>query len=693
MDLSTRGRRSYLARIRQVSLASELRRLLDRERELNGFLEQPPVAETDTEPPPSALHALHNGDVLDGRYEIHNFIAAGGMGEVYRAFDREVRQFVAVKTLRPEIAQPVFMARLRREVQLARRVTHANICRLHDMGRAAMAEGGEIVFITMELLEGRTLAEIVRERPLNFEDGLNIAIQVISGLSAAHESGVIHRDLKSGNILVTCGPAGEKRAIITDFGLAREMEAPANETVSVFGVNAVVGTPAYMSPEQFEGAQITTASDIYSLGVVLFEMISGRLPIENSSPLVIGLRRLREPAPDIRTVAPEVPDVWATAISACLERNPLHRPRSAAEVERMLRGEVRSSGRISRRVAWATGLGALAAAGVGIPLLLRDPRVMSPEAQRHLNLGLEFAKRRTKESLANAVDEFHNAVQLEPAYGDAWSGLADAYSAMANYNFMPPRAGLDQARDAAGRAVQLSPGSGRAHGAMAYVMSIDVRRWLEAGPYFEQSVGLSPRDPLVRLWYGAWLGKKGQVAAALSQLDAGLEQDSASLALHHQRAVEYFWAKRFPAFLAEARELVRLQPYEAESRLILARALEWSGRFDEALKICDEAEKYGYSVAAVCNRGCVESAAGNLAEAEQLAAQVYDHWRKNPFETLLLAQLLSRLRGPQEVLEVLNTGYERDDSTILASWASPYLEKWRQDSGFQTFFRKLGLPV
>lgn len=689
LDLSVQGRRGYLARLRQRSLAAELGRMLDREGELEGFLE--PVPSGDEQPSPP-VRALQPGDVLADRYESGEFVGAGGMGEVYRAFDREMQQWVALKTLRPELAsQPTLIASLRKEVRLARRITHPNICRLYDVGRAETRGGQAIIFFTMELLEGRTLAEIVREQPLPPQDAVHLACQIISGLAAAHAAGIIHRDLKGGNIIVTTDAGGVGRAVITDFGLAREQEAPVRETVTAFGPNSIVGTPAYMSPEQLEGRPATSASDVYSLGVVLFEMVSGRLPIENNSPLVIALRRVSEPAPDVRTVAPDAPAEWAAAIHACLERNPSNRPRSASEVEQLLRGEGGPRRRFSRRSAIGATLG-LAATAAGLQLATRNrARPVAPEAKRHYEVGQVFANRRTTDNLANAIKEYDAAVKIEPSYADAWAGLADAYSAMANYNFMPPREGLDKARQAATRAVELSPDSGRANGAIAYVISIDLRRWLQAGLYFERAVRLNPQEPLIRLWYGAWLGKRGQPAAALAQLNAGLERDPASFNLHHQRAVEYFRARRFPEFLAEAREVVRLQPYEAGAHLSLGRALEWMGRFDEARKSCDNAAKFGYTPAAICGRACVEAAAGNLPEAERLAVTVYQYWKNGPFETLSLAQLFSRLRGPDDVVAILEEGYGRDDSTVLGAPASPYLEKWRQEPSFRAFLGKLGL--
>jgi tetratricopeptide (TPR) repeat protein len=461
------------------------------------------------------------------------------------------------------------------------------------------------------------------------------------------------------------------------------------EIATSFGLNAVVGTPAYMAPEQLEGKPVTTAADIYSLGVVLFEMVSGRLPVEASSPVGIALRRIREPAPDVRTLAPEAPKRWAMMVSACLERNPSHRPPGAEAVRQMLLGQAKPRRvRPSRRAVLITSA---AAATASLPFLLRtSSRIIPPQAKMHSELGQEFAKRRTKDGLAQAVVEFETAIRIAPDYGDAWAGLADAYSAMANFNFIDPRKGLDKARQAAERAIQLDPESGRAIGAQGYVMSIDLHTWSKAEAYFLKAIRLSPRESVVRLWFGAWLGKRGRFNEALAQIESGLQQEPASFAIHHQKAVELMHARRFPAMLAEAREVVRLQPYEGTAHLTLARALEWSGRYEEALACCVRAESLGSSMAALAARACIMAAAGRQREANNWTDQVYEFWSKTPFETLLLAQLLSRVRGLGEVLTVLDGGYKRGDSTILGAPTSPYFEKWHNEALFQAFVRRLG---
>ena len=692
MDLTLGSRRAFAAQVNPPSLGADLGRLLDHGDVAPTFLgttrpfQHPSCHGTPT-------HVLKIGDVLEDRYEVEEFIGHGGMGEVYRAFDRLIRQQVAIKTLRSELASdPVLAARLRREVQLAWRVTHTNICRLYDIGHFKRNDDGEVVFLSMELLRGETLSEFLRDRPVPIELATEIASQITAGLAAAHSAGIIHRDFKSANIFVTRDPGGSTRAVISDFGVAQEATPVFGENATAFGLSAIVGTPAYMAPEQLEGKPVTTAADIYSLGIVLFEMVSRRLPIEEASPVGIALRRIREPAPDVRDLAPDVPRRWAMTIAACLERDPSKRPQSAESVREMLLGEVNPPRpRLSRRDILITAASGLGTAAACLAIAFRtNSRPISPEARTHYELGLEFAKRRTEENLSQAVAEYEKAVKIEPDYAAAWAGLADAYSAMANYSFTDPKQGLEKARHAADQALLLDPRSGLAMGAKAYVTSLDFRSWQKAEPYFRNAVQLTPHQSLIRLWFGAWLGKRGRFDEAIAQLDAGLAQDPASFALHHQKAIELMLARRFSEMLAEAREVVRLQPYEGEAHIILARALEWSGLYEDALACCAKAENLGNSAVAMCSRGCIEAAAGRFRQANELADKIYDFWTKNPFETLQLAQLFSGVRGLREVLGVLSVGYDRADSTILGVPTSPYFDKWRREPDFKAFLRKLG---
>lgn len=270
--------------------------------------------------------AFEPEEIVAGRYRIVRFIARGGMGEVYEAEDLELHDVVALKTILPEVAEdPNAVERFRREIQIARKVTHPNVCRVFDV---AYGESG-VMFVTMELLAGETLRQrIVQSGPLSTSDALPIARQIADGLAAAHRAGVIHRDLKSGNVMLVA-QNGETRAVITDFGLARA-SIVGDRTITNTG--EMLGSPGYMSPEQIEGQTLTPATDIYAFGVVLYEMVTRSHPFEAETTLASVLKRLREPATSPRAHVPDLDPAWEHAILRCLEKNPDDRFTDARDV-------------------------------------------------------------------------------------------------------------------------------------------------------------------------------------------------------------------------------------------------------------------------------------------------------------------------------------------------------------------------
>src|SRR5688500_10474744 len=210
------------------------------------------------------------------------------MGELYEAYDLELNEQVALKTIRPEIAANERMTqRFRREVQLARRVTHPNICRIFDLFQHRPPAGPAVDFITMELLEGETLADrLKRAGRFTPDEALPIISQLASALGAAHAVGVVHRDLKTSNVMLLPGDGrAAPRAVITDFGIAHRLAATAVEGATTAFRGEVLGTPDYMAPEQIEGARITPATDVYSFGVVMYEMLTGVRPFVEDTPL------------------------------------------------------------------------------------------------------------------------------------------------------------------------------------------------------------------------------------------------------------------------------------------------------------------------------------------------------------------------------------------------------------------------
>lgn len=277
--------------------------------------------------------SFNTGDVLAGRYLIARFIAQGGMGEVYEAEDLELRERVAVKVVRPEVARDVSaIDRFKREIQLARKVTHPNVCRIFDVCHHPLPQGGTVTFLTMELLDGETLSDhLSRNGEMSPQQALPIVHQLTEGLQAAHRVGIIHRDFKSQNVVLESTDDGV-RAVITDFGLARGEAADDAFGVSLTIANAVIGTPAYMAPEQVEGGTITAAADLYALGVVLYELMTGEVPFKGENALSTATKRLHEAPPSPRVHRPQLDSVWERVILKCLAREPNDRFGSAPGV-------------------------------------------------------------------------------------------------------------------------------------------------------------------------------------------------------------------------------------------------------------------------------------------------------------------------------------------------------------------------
>jgi len=277
------------------------------------------------------------GTLLLGRFRVVRLLGTGGMGEVYEAEDLELREQIAVKTIRLSHASDTSMLdRLRKEVQLGRRVSHPNVCRLFDVFRVTLpptADSPSIdcAIVTMELLRGQTLADHIRDDgPMSLDAALPIAQQIAEGLQAAHEAGVVHRDLKSANVFLA-RDGSVTRAVITDFGLATTVaNEGANWELSVTG--AVIGTLAYMSPEQLRGEPATPRSDIYAFGIVLYEMVSGVLPFRALTPMAAALKRVNERPEDLRRYLPDVSAPWHATIHRSLAMEPEKRFANARDV-------------------------------------------------------------------------------------------------------------------------------------------------------------------------------------------------------------------------------------------------------------------------------------------------------------------------------------------------------------------------
>ena len=330
-----------------LELESSVRRLLRADAQAENYLDTSALAKLASESLDQTSPPFTSGDILKGRFRILRHVGQGGMGDVFEAFDEELDVRVALKAIRAEISSnKEALEMFRREVRTARSITHPNICRTFDLDRGPVSKGNrlgeEFWFLTMEFLEGETLAaRISRSGPLHLDEASSVARQIVSGLDAAHRMGVIHRDIKPGNIMLSLSRWDESgpRAVIMDFGLARHNPVSSDISPETISHGNVIGTLAYMAPEQMEpGNKATLASDVYALGLVLFEMVTGHRAFP-SSDLFRGIaQRMRGPVPSPRDFALDLPDSWQGAIQHCLELDPAKRPRTGGEVIDELEG-------------------------------------------------------------------------------------------------------------------------------------------------------------------------------------------------------------------------------------------------------------------------------------------------------------------------------------------------------------------
>jgi serine/threonine protein kinase len=339
-DMAPEERQEYLQREcgDDSALLEKLRGMLEFAGESGGLLGRA----AQPQPAPDPGRVFEPGNLVSGRYRITRFVNRGGMGEVYLAYDTELDVQVALKTVRPELAMhEAMLSRFKREVQLEREVVHENVCPLYDFARHVKESGDVVHYVTMKYLAGQTLSEYLKSAgPIETAEAVSIAAQIAAALRASHAAGILHRDLKSANVMLVQGADGWQ-AVVTDFGLARRIRPDEAATISRAG--QIMGTLDYMAPELLAGKSASEASDVYALGIILFEMVTGRRPYADAEPHVAAYRRSRG-APSAGD-ATGVPAALHRLIARCLDPDPARRP-SVPDIATELRGPDR------RPIAW-----------------------------------------------------------------------------------------------------------------------------------------------------------------------------------------------------------------------------------------------------------------------------------------------------------------------------------------------------
>jgi len=499
-------------------------------------------------------HSLPPGEIVAGRYRVVQLLGRGGMGEVYQVMDQLLNEPVALKTLRADLCYDEdLLRRFQKEIQLARKVTHPSVCRVFEVGvhRFADTNRPPLHFFTMQLLQGETLSQLIhRAGRLSAAEAFPLIVQMAEGLQAAHAEGIIHRDFKSGNVIVA-----NRRAVITDFGLAALDSAlvPADSKHSVSAETRITGTVAYMSPEQMSGGTVTSASDIYSFGIVLFEMATAQLPFQDRHIIQSAIQRARGQIPPVRVLAPDIDPRWETAIRRCLEIEPSRRIRSASELADLFRNAEWRLPRIYwTRRQWGVRITASAipvATGGWYWFRSRRPYEPKSEALIWYRRGVDSVRAATYEAARRALEK---AVETDPRYAPAYAYLAMTYGELD----MSERAqetmlkALSVAQDE-----RLNEQDALRVKALQYMISRDFDR----------------AQPLLEQWQSEASGRD----------KAGTYVDLAWLALKRDDN---------PGMIPPLEQALELDPSNAGAKLRLAVAVDRQGKREAAQKLFADAE-------------------------------------------------------------------------------------------------------
>jgi serine/threonine protein kinase len=549
------------------SLRRDVESLLAHEATAESFLELPALevaARTS-----SARETALVGRVLS-HYRIESLLGYGGMGDVYLAHDPRLERTVAIKILPPYLSSDADrMQRFTREAKAASALNHPNVATVYDIG-----ENSGFRFIVMEHVEGETLAAIIARQPLPAVDLVNVAIQVADALDAAHSKGITHRDIKPANLMLT--PRGQVKVL--DFGIAKTSPLEAATSTghewmvdAHTAVGSVLGSASHMSPEQILGGDVDSRTDLFSLGVAIYEMTTGRLPFTGTTRAEITDRILHAPPEPIGRWNGDVPPELERITLRCLEKTVERRYQSARELLTDLREIQRE---LETDVAApATGPRTLSTDHAERPL---EAYELVGRGRGHLLSGSFF-------ELRQALAAFEAASELDPTYAAAHAGLALALVAQAATRAVAHREAFVGAKAAALRALALDDECADAQVALGQVLFLSEWDWAGAERSFKRALDINPNHPEAFLCYGGLMEALGRLDRGLQLKQQALERDPTSELALFLIAVSFWNQRRYDDVIAWLDRVIDRDPTHLQAHELRGGVYFKTGRMDLAL--------------------------------------------------------------------------------------------------------------
>jgi serine/threonine protein kinase/Tfp pilus assembly protein PilF len=764
-------------------------------------------------------------------YRILEQLGAGGMGVVYKAHDDRLDRLLALKFLPDKLAQdPQALERFRREARAASALNHPGICTIYDIG-----EQDAHPFIAMEFIDGETLRSYIREKPLPLDEVLNLGIQIADALEAAHTQGIIHRDIKPANIFVT----KRGQAKVLDFGLAKlipkgiaggdaDSSGEAAGTTSIAGM--ISGTPSYMSPEQVRGDDLDPRTDIFSLGLLLYEMATGHRAFAGATGgAIIEAVLTRRPAP-VRSLNSEIPARLEEIIDKALEKNRDRRYQHAADLradlERIKReansvpfsaaedsdksATIRRRARAERASKVITSIAVLPFENVSkdpefeylsdgiagslinslatvpkLRVMARstvfrykgreiDPRAVgrdlnvravltgrmmqsggslrigaelvdvatgsqlwgaqydrksgdiftiqdeiSNEISGKLRLQLTRAEKKklthrhtedheayrlylqgrhhwnrwTEEGFYKAIEYFQQAVERDPRYALAYTGLAESYVLLGWNSYLPAKDAFPKAKVAALTALQFDPDLGEAHTPMAAVHWLHDWDWQQARREFERSLELCPTYATANHWHAEFLMTMGRQISAIARMKESQDFDPLSLIISVAIGWANYMARRYDDAIEQLRRTVELDPNYPVTYWILGLLHRKLGRFDAA--IADGEKGVTFSGGSPMLRAALAQTyaeAGRTQDARRVLDELSALAQQKYVAPHFFAGIYVGLGEYDRAIEYLEKSYDEHCHWLIYLHMDPGMDPLRGDARFQNLLRRVGLP-
>lgn len=680
---------------------------------------------------PADTGALPAGHIL-GHYRILERIGTGGMGTLYRAHDTRLGRAVALKFLPPQPSTgEESRERLLSEARAAAALEHPNVCAIHEVGET---EDGR-PFIAMPFYRGETLKERLRRGPLPAAEAAAVARQLAAGLAAAHASGIVHGDIKPANVMLTA----DGTVKLLDFGLA--------ETGSVVGgrPGGPWGTLPYMSPERVGGGPTDPQSDLWSMGAVLYEMLTGAPPFRAASELVLLREILRERPEPVSTLAPATPEPLARIVDRLLRKEPGARYESAgalgADLGRAVpsvaasrvpalvdrRGALTVGGLAAlalvlglgglwlagwgRRASSAAALGASAspgvtvgpagpgAAGTGVPVgaagaqeALRR-RTTNVAAYELYLRGNDQTLLRSDTGVLRGVQYFQQAIALDSGYAAAHAGLAVMYVSLRGRDAenRPDRELRAMAERAASRAVALQDSLAEGHAALALVRLYSDYDYRSAEAEFRRALELDPTRPVYHEWLAQLLIMTGRPAEALRSATRSLDIDPMSPTAYAEVAHALLANGREDEALSHLERIAGLRPPLLRARVYLAEAYAMKRMWPEAAATLRGQWKKGKSTTAGLH-GYILGRAGRRDEALHVREDLLERWRRGTGNAFSIGVVEAGLGDYDRAFAWLDRAVDdRSAMELIVNIMSPAFEELRADPRFERLRGRLGL--